>query len=333
MVLYGYYMSGLSEDAPEIAPGGSACIVAVDGGGTGCRVRLADSRGRILAEASGGPANVNTDFGAARRNIRAAIDRVYEDAGRSRRQAAGDVAWLGLAGAGFGDLARRMEAGLGFAAVRVTTDSMTTVEGALGGAAQGTVVLIGTGSFFVRREGGRDRHVGGWGYQLGDECSGAWLGRELLRAVLHVHDGLLASSPLTEAVSNRFGGDPGAIVRHAQAVEPGEIARLAPEIVAAHDAGDPVAGAIMARGVGILCERLEHLGARNGGTLCMLGGLGGVYERLLPAGYRGLCRPPRGNALDGAIALARRYLLALAEAGAGCGTGRGMKGNTGEAAG
>ncbi len=288
-------------------------IIAVDGGGTGCRVRLADRAGRGIATARGGPANVNTDFAAARENILEAVAAAYAAAGLDAARRGRDVAWLGLAGAGFEDLARRMEGALGFAAARVTTDSETTVEGALGGA-EGTVALIGTGSFFVRRKDGRDRHVGGWGYHLGDECSGAWLGRELLRAVLLAHDGLIGHSALTKAVFARHGEDPGALVRHAQAASPGEIARLAPEIVQAHAAGDPVAGEIMARGLALLCARLEALGAQEGGALYMLGGLGPVYQALLPPHYRRLCRAPAGDALSGALALARRHLLGAAPA-------------------
>ena len=291
-------------------------IIAVDGGGTGCRIRLADREGREIASAKGGPANVNTDFDSARENILAAISAAYRAAGLDAGRRGRDVAWLGLAGAAFGDLARRMEGALGFSAARVTTDSDTTVEGALGGA-DGTVALIGTGSFFVRRKGGRDRHIGGWGYHLGDECSGAWLGREFLRAVLLAHDALIEHSALTRTVFARYGDDPGALVCHAQAATPGEIAQLAPEIAKARAAGDPVAGEIMARGLDLLCERLDALGAAESGALYMLGGLGPVYQPLLPERYRRLCRPAHGDALSGAIALARRHLL-------GCkGVGRG----------
>ncbi len=283
-------------------------IVAVDGGGTGCRVRLADRAGREIASAKGGPANVNTDFDAAQANILEAVAAAYRAAGLDPARRGGDVAWLGLAGAAFADLARRMEGALGFAKARVTTDSDTTVEGALGGT-DGTVALIGTGSFFVRREGGRERHIGGWGYHLGDECSGAWLGRELLRAVLLAHDGLIEHSPLTKAVFARYDEVPGAMVRHAQAATPGEIARLAPEVAEARAAGDPVAGEIMGRGLDLLCERLEALGAGESGPLYMMGGLGPVYQPLLPARYGRLCRPAHGDALSGAITLARRHLL------------------------
>ena len=285
----------------------SEYIIAVDGGGTGCRVRLAERSGRELASAVGGPANVSADFDAARESVLAAISQAYHAAGLAPERRRHDIAWLGLAGAGVGDLARRMEQALGFARIRVTTDCVTAVEGALG-CGKGTVALLGTGSFFVRRQDGRDRRIGGWGYQLGDEAGGAWLGRELLRCVLHAFDGLCEHSALSREILAEYGNSPGEIVRFAQHARPGEMARLAPRIAAARSQGDPLAQRIMTRAVGLICDRLEVLGAQDAGALHLLGGLAPVYAPLLPEPLRRLLRPPRGSALDGAVALAIRHL-------------------------
>ncbi len=306
MVLYGYYMRPNPEH-----------IVGIDGGGTGCRVRLVTARGgRVLATATGGPANVNSDFRSACDNILRAIAGAYAAAGLDFAQRSRDIAWLGLAGAGVGDLAERMERALGFARATVSTDRETTLEGALG-PGEGAVAMLGTGSFFMRRAQGRERCIGGWGYQLGDECGGAWLGRELLRAVLHAEDGLRRHSPLTRAILERHSARPDEIVRFAHAVSPGEIARLAPEIAAAARNGDAVATEILNRGSELLCRRLDALGAQEGPVLCLLGGLAPVYEPRLPDRYRRLLAPARGDALDGTIALARRHHLPCPQAEAG----------------
>lgn len=298
-----------------------AHIVAIDGGGTGCRVRLADDAGRMLATAQGGPANVCTDFEAARRNILAAVTQAYEDAGLEVEDRRRDVAWAGLAGAGVGDLAQAMEAALGFGRVRVTTDTETTVEGALG-AADGTVALLGTGSFFVRRENGRDRRIGGWGYQLGDEAGGAWLGRELLRATLHAYDGLRPHSPLSRKILAEYGESPDQIALFGQKAGPGEIAMLAPRVADAQGRGDALAQEIMDRAVEMICTRLDVLGAEASGALCLLGGLAAVYAPLLPDRYRRLFTAPRGNALDGGLALARRNLAQGGNGAGEAGSGR-----------
>ena len=283
-------------------------VIGVDGGGTGCRVRLSDASGRVLGEARSGPANLCSDFDRAMANVLDGVARAYAAAGLDPAQRRNDTAWLGLAGAGVRELARRMEAaledGLGFARARVSTDSETTAQGVLGDA-DGVLALIGTGSFFLRRQAGHDRRIGGWGYQLGDEAGGAWLGRAALRATLLAHDGLRQPSALTRALMARHGGRPDEIARFAASASPGDIAALAPEIAAARDSGDPVARAIFDRAVRLICERLDFLGAEAAGKLCLAGGLAGTYAPLLPERLAALLHPPLGDALDGATALAR----------------------------
>ncbi len=282
-------------------------ILGIDGGGSGCRVRLEDRAGRVLASARGGPANVSSDFEAARANLLEAIAATYEAAGLDMAARGDDVAWAGLAGAGEAALAARMARALGFARARVSSDCATTLEGALAGG-DGVVALLGTGSFFLRRAGDEERRIGGWGYQLGDEAGGAWLGREALSRVLWAADGLIAESGLTRDLLARFGG-PAGVVRFAQAAAPGDIAALAPDITAAARAGDPVADEIVGQAVGLIEQRLAALGARDLGVVVLAGGLAAFYRERLAGRWGDLLRPPAGSALDGALALARRHLM------------------------
>ena len=43
-------------------------LFGVDGGGSGCRVVLTSTDGKILGKAKGGPANIETSFSKARNN-------------------------------------------------------------------------------------------------------------------------------------------------------------------------------------------------------------------------------------------------------------------------
>lgn len=65
----------------------------------------------------------------------------------------------------------------------------------------GIAVIAGTGSaaWGVNHEGGQVR-AGGWGYVLGDEGSGYWLGREAVRYSLHRMDLGQESDQLTAAL-------------------------------------------------------------------------------------------------------------------------------------
>jgi N-acetylglucosamine kinase-like BadF-type ATPase len=56
---------------------------------------------------------------------------------------------------------------------------------------EGFVALSGTGSdaFYVGRDDQSKRSLGGWGLLLGDEGSGAWIGQQALRAIVHEYAG------------------------------------------------------------------------------------------------------------------------------------------------
>src|SRR5690606_27095379 len=54
---------------------------------------------------------------------------------------------------------------------------------------------------------GQRHQCGGWGFHLGDQMSGAILGRELLRRAFEAREGLVSGSPLTEAALGWLGGD------------------------------------------------------------------------------------------------------------------------------
>ncbi len=69
--------------------------------------------------------------------------------------------------------------------VPVTAVHDTRLILAAGGHTTGIAVIAGTGSVaWGIDSSGRERRSGGWGYLLGDEGSGYWLGREAVRTVL-----------------------------------------------------------------------------------------------------------------------------------------------------
>ncbi|MFV0245522.1 MAG: BadF/BadG/BcrA/BcrD ATPase family protein [Qingshengfaniella sp.] len=278
-------------------------LIAVDGGGTLCR--LAALSGGTRVEVTGGAANVSTDFDGAMATIRDGLARLSAAAGASAAQMAGAQVYLGLAGVVSADLAARVAAGVPAARVQVEDDRPAAVLGALG-QADGCVVGLGTGSFLARHAEGGITLRGGWGLRLGDEASGGWLGRALLARVLHVHDGMAEASPLTRAVLSEFGADPGALVAFSLRAVPADYAAYAPRILAAARQGDAVAVDLMRAGADYLTRGLHAIGWRPGEALCLTGGLGSGYASWLPAGMQAALIPPKGSALDGALALARR---------------------------
>ena len=212
-------------------------------------------------------------------------------------------AHLGLAGVVDEADAAAVAEALPLEFAEVGDDRRATLVGALGDA-DGTVAGVGTGSFLARRSGMDMQLVGGWGLRLGDEASGAWLGRRLLTSVLEVVDGLREPTSLTEETFGSFRRSPGGIVRFSLESAPADFAALAPRIVDAAGAGDPVGTLLMRDGSGYLTTTMLKLGWQEGERLCLVGGVAPHYRAYLPERFARSVVPPEGTALDGALRLA-----------------------------
>lgn len=278
-------------------------FLALDGGGTGCRAMICGADGRELGRAVGGGANLTSDFEAACENILATIGNAYEDAGLLAGAMSSGMAVLGVAGAEIGDCANRLQDRLDFAKLRVLSDRDTAIAGVLG-EEDGTLAQIGTGSFFVTRRAGVTRHAGGWGLVLGDECSGAWLGRELLRTTLRAQDGLEDGSGLTETVLSAFSNNPEAIILSAQTASPADFAAYAPQLFSACEGGDGVAHRILHQAVQQLEQTLTVLEAGSRLPLYLCGGVGERYTKIIGKAFRDRVVKPKGDSLSGALSLA-----------------------------
>src|SRR5215470_7613962 len=187
-------------------------LLGVDGGGTRCRARLADTHGRVLGEGAAGPANLRLGVQNSLAAVRIATDQCLEQVGLGY----GDcpiVACLALAGACEPvTLAQAQAVPLPFARVILTSDAHAACVGAHAGE-DGGIVIVGTGSVGWAVQGQRSYRVGGWGFPVSDEGGGAWLGCEAVRRALWAHDGRAPWTPLLRSISAEFAGDPHAIVR------------------------------------------------------------------------------------------------------------------------
>lgn len=276
-------------------------IIGIDGGGTSCRAALLFAGRRI--EMRGGPANAMR-FDEAMATIAGLLSGLATQAGLPPGALAAARAHVGLAGVMTPDMAARVASALPMRDVTVTDDQPTTIAGALG-AGTGAVAAIGTGSFVGRQSGAGIRVLGGWGLPIGDQASGARLGRRLLEEVMLAIDGLRPHSGLTRAVLADHGGTGAGIVFFSATATAADFATLAPRIVAAAEAGDAVAAALMAEGAGYIAACLTALGHAAGESLCLMGGVGPAYARWLPPDMASGLRAPQGSALDGALILAR----------------------------
>ena len=279
-------------------------ILAVDGGGTRCRLVLCSgAAGRWSVEM--GSANVSSDFEGAAAQIRAGLTALAAESGASEEALRDVPAYLGLAGITGPALAERLQKALPFKHVRIADDRPIALRGALG-AQDGAVAHCGTGSFFALQAGGDMRFAGGWGLVLGDEASAAWLGRLALSRVLTIVDGLAPATDLSADILADFGG-PAEIVAFAAGVKPVEFGRLAPKVSAAAEAGDDLGRSLMQAAADHIATTLALLGWQPGQALCLTGGIGPLYGAYLPETLQAAIGAPQASPLEGALALARQF--------------------------
>lgn len=277
-------------------------LIGVDAGGSKCVARLCDERGATIGEGRGGPANASTDPGGALDAILATCGEALRSAGLGQ-EAFGRVR-AGMGVAGIDHLDPRLPVGwkLPFRSWRIDGDAATAQIGAFAGA-DGAVLIVGTGSVGFCLTTGRRTVIGGHGSNVSDEGSGAWIGREAVRRALWARDGRCAPTGLVAEVEARIGllSDAAAWSRTAT---PAGYAALAPAVLDLAQRGDAAADDILADAAAHLSGMVRGL-ARSGATqLAVLGGLGAFFApRLGDAGLTIV--QPQGDALDGAIRLAR----------------------------
>ena len=108
----------------------------------------------------------------------------------------------------------------------------------------GILLLSGTGSVvYGKNHLGQTKRVGGWGWFLGDEGSGFWIGQEAIRLVAKVYDQRLDETPLFDAVCHYLHiSNPHELLAcvYSKTIEPRFVAQLAP-IVIDYAQEDPLA--------------------------------------------------------------------------------------------
>lgn len=281
-------------------------VLGIDGGGTSCKAALACADGTVLARARSGAANIRTDLTGARASIVDAASQAFRAAGLDPDLISATPAVLGLAGSNVGTYRQQLEAVLPFPRTRVETDAEIALEGAIG-SGDGAIAVLGTGTAYMVRRGGVARPVGGWGFLIGDQGSGARIGRDLLEQTLLAHDGIRRPSPLSDEILGVFRGKPEHVVEFTTHATPGDFGGFAPKVFEYAERGDAVATFIIDRAVTDVEAALEVLGLGEDEPLCLLGGLAGRYAPRLSSRYRALLKPPAGDALAGAVAMAVRH--------------------------
>ena len=221
----------------------TAVFLGADAGGSHSTVVIG-TRSEVLGRADG-PGAAMRPSGAAKS---AAV--LAETARRAAAQAGLDLpverAVVGAAGAGRSQEQAELQAALVEAGVarhvRVLADGEVALAAAFG-TGPGILVNAGTGSIAYARDPSGELHrAGGYGWQLGDEGGGYWLGRRALDVAARSRDGRGEGSTLLARLLGALGlqhfDD---LVRWTATATPTQMAALAPHVLNAAREGEGVA--------------------------------------------------------------------------------------------
>ena len=283
-------------------------LLGIDGGGTTCRARLCTTDGALLGEGEGGSANCCLGIDEAFAQVFVATRAALSEAGLDESALGRIHACLGLAGANLSSIAAEArDYPLPFAQAKIVADAEIACIGAHRGG-DGGIVIIGTGSCAEARIGGQRVRLGGWGFRLGDQGSGAAIGRAAASHALRAQDGLTGPSAVSRLVIGQTFADAEALVIWAEAAKPRDYAALAPAIIRLAADGDTVAESIVrdvARTVDELVKGLIDAGVA---LIALMGGLAAPIRPWLESTALAPLVYPAGSALDGAIILAHQSL-------------------------
>jgi glucosamine kinase len=291
-------------------------LIGIDGGGTQCRARLCDASGRLLGEGAGGPANVRLDPREVMHSIMNASRQAAAAAGLRATDLEHAHAGFGLAGAALKSACDALLAEPHpFASVALETDAYAAWLGAHRGA-DGAILILGTGSCGFAVVGGEQFYVSGLGAEVSDEASGYMIGREAIRGAVWAHDGRGSMTPMAEAILAHFDRNTETIIAFAHQARPADYARFAKLVFEYAARRDPLALALVtaaATDAVRIITRLLDVGAPS---VCLFGGVTEPLAPWLPPPIRERISLPKGDALDGAILMAKRALSASKSASA-----------------
>lgn len=286
----------------------SRLFCCVDGGASNTRVALYDAAGQRLGLSVGGPTSLTIRGAEAWQEILSVFENLSRAVSRAGRDLTDIHFGIGLAGAN--NITQRdlfMAAAPPVGSLRVSTDAYIAALGAHAGSS-GAIVIVGTGSVGYRIEAaGRCRLVGGWGFQVGDEGSGAWIGRQAIMQTVRVLDARHRGrvTEMHRAVAERCGMTRNDMLAWLWRAEPAQFAELAPLVLDCAGDGDTAALAIITeagREIDALAEALDP--ARNV-PLSLVGGLAEPLDPFLPDRLRKWARPAQDDPIHGALMLAQ----------------------------
>lgn len=280
-------------------------LVGVDGGGTSCRARICDINGNTLGEAKTGSANILLGSSVAMASINDAIATAAEQAGLNSSHFRHMSVGLALAGAEQQDAWYAfMKQPHPYGVITLNTDAYGACLGAWGGK-DGAILIAGTGSCGILLKEGQQHVVGGREFPISDQGGGAVMGLRLIQQVLLSVDGIVEQTPLARSVLEYFNHDVDSIVSWSKTARPCDYGQFSPSIFAHAAQGDKLAVKMLLQTAADIEMWMNALIQRGADKICLMGSIAErIHAWLIPPLQQRIATP-QGDAMDGAIAMAR----------------------------
>jgi glucosamine kinase len=293
-------------------------FIGIDGGGTSCRARIVDARGRRIGQGVGGPANVATDPALTMSSILEACDVAAKRSGIDEADLRQAHAGFGLAGGAVttrcNEFRQLLQQEGFFASAAIATDAYATWLGAFRGE-PGAILILGTGSCGLAVVDGVEKFVSGYGPIVGDEASSNWIGRQAIRRALWAYDGRIPPTRLAKNILRHFDKSPEKIVSFASSASAEDFGRFSPPVFSHAAKGDALAMEIITEAAGDAARMIEWLVAAGAPLVYLHGGLAKPLLAWLPKRARKRTLKSVNDIwipVEGAILMARQNAAAVA---------------------
>ena len=257
----------------------------------------------MLGEGLGGPANASLGLQTVMSEIfRATRDALQElpDPAVPLSTLHAGIAMAGLVEAEFRD--EFVHIVHPFASMTAETDAFVAQLGAFAGG-DGGLLITGTGSCAFARVNDESFYIGGWGFPVSDQGSGARLGQLAARRALQAYDAILPASPFCDEILAATGSHPPEISRWARTAKPADYGALSSIVFDHAGKGDAVALELVRLIAGEIDQLIAALAARGVRQIHPIGGLATPIRPWLDPEKVKYLVEAKGDVFDGALRL------------------------------
>jgi glucosamine kinase len=288
-------------------------FIGVDGGGTKCKIRVEDSTGELLGQATSGPANIRLSVESSWQAIHEGLEQIFKPLGIAYTQPGNYRlhACFGLAGSEVKEARTTfLNYHHPFAQIHLTSDAHIACVGAHH-AQDGAIIIVGTGVVGYQIQQHQTMRVSGWGFPYDDEGGGAWLGLNAVKLTFQWLDHRGQKSPLVEDIFAFFNNNMDYFVKWAIDATSTDYARLAPIVINHAQQEEPAAVQLIKKAAQAIDKVAHALAKQQENTdkllpCCLIGGVAPFIEPWVNEELRSRLVTRKDEPSQGAILLMRQ---------------------------